>query len=241
MSAGPVQVKRTNRLLAALPAADFSLLAPDLKDMALDRGMVLRELGDPLQHVYFPHAGLISIVTVMPSGETVETATVGCEGAVGATAGLGSRLAFGRAIVQLPGTASRISSARFQAAAAQSSALRDLILRYNELLIAQTQQSAACNILHDVEARLCRWLLHSSDRSGDMVPLTQEFLAEMLGVRRTTVTIVARILQSAGMIRYRRGHIQILNRGALEEGACECYEIIRQQMEEVLPTANKLQ
>ncbi len=240
VSQGAIPSRRTNRLLAMLPAADFALLVPDLKDMPLERGTVLRESGDPLQHVYFPHGGMISILAVLPSGQAVETATVGHEGAVGATAALGSRLTFGRAIVQLPGTASRIASSRFQAAAAQSGALRELMLRYNEFMLAQTQQSAACNILHDVEARLCRWLLHSHDRlDGDIVPLTQEFLAEMLGVRRTTVTIVARVLQNAGMIRYRRGHIHILNRAALEEGSCECYHILRQLMDDFLPNGGK--
>ena len=232
----PVPTRRTNRLLASLPAAEFSALAPEFREMTLERGMILRESGDPIQHVYFPHSGLISILAVLSSGEAIETATVGFEGAVGVTAALGSRLTFGRAMVQLPGTASRISSGRFQAIAAESSALRELMLRYNEVMLAQTQQAAACNILHDVEARLCRWLLHTHDRlDGDVVPLTQEFLAEMLGVRRTTVTIVARVLQSAGMIRYRRGHIHILNRAALEEGACECYGIVHQLMDDLLP------
>lgn len=223
-----------------LPAADFAFLAADLKDVPLERGMVLQESGDPLRHVHFLHSGMISILAALPSGTTVETATVGYEGAVGATAGLGSRLAFGRAVVQLPGIASRIASGRFQAAVAQSGTLRELMLRYNEVMLAQTQQSAACNILHGVETRLCRWLLHTHDRlDGDIVPLTQEFLAEMLGVRRTTVTIVARLLQNAGMIRYRRGHIHILDRGALEEASCECYGILRQLMDEFLPNATK--
>ena len=240
VSYGPAPSRRTNRLLAMLPAADFALLAPDLKDVVLERGTVLRDSGDPLHHVYFPHSGMISILAVLPSGETVETTTVGYEGAVGATAALGSRQTFGRAIVQLPGTASRISSIRLYAAAAHSDVLRDLMLRYNEVMLAQTQQAAACNILHDVAARLCRWLLHTHDRmDGDIVPLTQEFLAEMLGVRRTTVTIVARVLQSAGMIRYRRGHIHVLNRSALEDGACECYGVVRQLMDEFLPNGRK--
>ncbi len=228
--------RRTNRLLGMLPAAEFSLLSADLKEVALEHGAVLRESGDRLQHVYFPHSGMISILTVLPSGETVETATVGSEGAVGVTAGLGSRFSFGRAIVKLSGTASCIPSSRFLAAVAQGSALRELMLRYNEVMLAQTQQAAACNILHDVEARLCRWLLHTHDRiDNDIVPLTQEFLAEMLGVRRTTVTIMARMLQSAGMIRYRRGHIHILNRGALEDSACDCYRVIRRLTDEFLP------
>ncbi len=234
--------KEPNRLLAMLPPAEFALLAPDLRDMPLERGTVLHDAGDIIEHVYFPNSGMVSLVAVMRTGETVETATVGREGAIGVTAGMGYRFAFGRAVVQLPGMASRIPFARFHAAAARSRCIRDLVVRYNEVLIAQIQQSVACNALHDVEARLCRWLLQTHDRmESDTMPLTQEFLAQMLGVRRTTVTIVARILQTAGMIRYRRGLIQIVNRGALEEGACECYATIRQQIDQALPIPNELQ
>jgi CRP-like cAMP-binding protein len=229
-------VRRTNRLLAALPAADFSVLAPSINEVVLERGMLLQELGDLVENVYFPHSGIVSLVAVMRTGVTVETATIGREGVIGATVDPGSRRAFGRAIVQLPGTAACIPFSQFHAAASRSRAIRDLIVRYNELLIAQIHQSVACNALHDVEARLCRWLLQTCDRLGnDTVPLTQDFLAQMLGVRRTTVTIVARDLQAAGLIRYRRGLIHIVNRTALEESACECYDTIRHQMDGLVP------
>ena len=142
-----------------------------------------------------------------------------------------------RAIVQLPGTAAWLSASQLHAAAVQSQAIRDLIVRYHDLLLAQVQQSVACNALHTLDARLCRWLLQTHDcTEGNVIPLTQEFLGQMLGVRRTTVTIAARLLQGAGLIRYRRGHIQILDRAALEDMACECYDAVRQNANKVFPT-----
>src|SRR5262249_15851492 len=225
---------RFNRFLASLPPHDFSLLAPHLRTMALERGMMLHDVGEEIENIYFPHIGMVSLVAVMQSGATVETAAVGREGVIGGGAGLGARSTFTRAIVQLPGTAGWLSTSHFHAAASQSQAIRDLIVRYNNVLLAQIQQSVACNALHSLEARLCRWLLQTHDCiDGNDIPLTQEFLGQMLGVRRTTVTIAARLLQSAGLIRYRRGHIQILDRGALEEIACECYAVVRQNTEKV--------
>jgi CRP-like cAMP-binding protein len=136
----------------------------------------------------------------------------------------------------LPGTAAWISVSQFRAAANQSQAIRDLIVRYNDLLLAQVQQAVACNALHALEARLCRWLLQTHDcTDGDALPLTQEFLGQMLGVRRTSVTIAARLLQSAGLIRYRRGLIQIVDRAALEDISCECYAVIRRNAEKIFP------
>jgi CRP-like cAMP-binding protein len=240
MTYGPASVARRlepakfNRFLAALPADDIALLAPYLRPVSLERGVILHDAGDEIEHVYFPHSGMVSLVAVMHSGATVETVTVGRGGVIGATAGLGSRRAFGRAIVQLPGHAARLPVPHFHAAAARSAAIGDLVVRYNDLLITQIQQSVACNALHPLEARLCRWLLQSCDCcDGDAVPLTQEFLGQMLGVRRTTVTIAARLLQSAGMIRYRRGLIQIVDRAALEDGACECYAVVKRNVDEV--------
>src|SRR5262245_11879744 len=223
-SAAQLRELKPNRFLAALPPRDFSILAPHLRTVSLERETVLHDAEDEIEHVYFPHSGMISLVAVMQSGATVETGMVGREGVVGATAGLGSRRAFARAIVQLPGTAAQISRAHFQAAARESGAIRSLIVGYNDLLLAQIQQSVACNALHMLEPRLCRWLLQTHDCvEGDIIPLTQEFLGQILAVRRTTVTVAACLLQSAGMIRYRRGRVQIVNRPALEESACECY------------------
>jgi CRP-like cAMP-binding protein len=227
-----LEYPRSNGFLAALPPADLAILSPHLRIISLERGVILHEAGGDIEQVYFPHEGMVSLVAVMRSGETVETATVGRNGVVGAAAALGSRCTFGRAVVQLPGTAARISARQFHAAARESNAIRDLAVRYNDFLIAQIQQSVACNALHTLEARLCRWLLQTHDCvDGGMVPLTQEFLAQMLGVRRTTVTIAARLLQSAGMIRYRRGLVQVLDRTALEGAACECYGTMQQHLD----------
>jgi len=233
---------RFNRFLASLPPHDFSLLAPHLRTLALERGAMLHDVGEQIEHVYFPHTGMVSLVAVMRSGATVETATIGRAGIIGASAGLGASTTMARAVVQLPGTAAWLSAPHFHAAAVQSQAIRDLIVRYNDLLLAQVQQSVACNALHALEARLCRWLLQTHDcTDGNIIPLTQEFLGQMLGVRRTTVTIAARLLQGAGLIRYRRGHIQILDRAALEEIACECYGVVRQNADKVFPPDKKPQ
>ena len=225
---------KSNRFLAALPPRDFSLLAPHLRTIPLERGIMLHDVGEEIEHVYFPHTGMVSLVAVMQSGATVETATIGRGGVIGASAGLGARWTFGRAIVQLPGAAAWLSAAQFHAAANECQAIRDLVVRYNDLLLAQVQQSVACNALHALEARLCRWLLQTHDCvEGDAIPLTQEFLGQMLGVRRTTVTIAARLLQSAGLIRYRRGLIHIVDRAALEEIACECYAVVKHNADKV--------
>jgi CRP-like cAMP-binding protein len=140
----------------------------------------------------------------------------------------------------MPGAAAQISTSKFQAVVAASPLIRDIIVRHNEVLLAQVQQSAACNALHEAESRFCRWLLQSRDRSDDdIVPITQEFLAQMLGVRRTTVTLVAQSLQDAGLLRYRRGRIEILDRSTLEERACECYGVVRRTIEQYLPPAER--
>jgi CRP-like cAMP-binding protein len=225
---------RTNRLLRALDGADFALLSPHLKQVPLRQGQILQEQEALVEEVYFPLNGVLSLISVMAGGELVETATVGREGAVGAFGGLGPWHAFSRASVQLPGTAVMIAVTHFQAAARQSGHIRDLILRYKEALLAQVQQTAACNALHQVEARLARWLLQTLDRADDArLPLTQDFIAQMLGVRRTTVTVVAGKLQELGLIRYHRGHIVVLDRARLEETACECYAAIRRRTEAV--------
>jgi len=225
---------RLNRFLATLPPHDFSLLAALLRTIPLEQGVMLHDVGEEIEHVYFPHSGMVSLVAVMQNGATVETATIGRAGVIGASAGLGVRSTIARTLMQLPGTAAWISASQFQAAAAQSQAIRGLIVRYNDVLLAQVQQSVACNALHGLEARLCRWLLQTHDCiDGNVIPLTQEFLGQMLGVRRTTVTIAARLLQNAGLIRYQRGHIRVLDRAALENTSCECYAVIRQNADKV--------
>lgn len=225
-----------NRFLVALPVKDFSLLAPYLRSVRLERGVILHDAGQKIEQVYFPQSGMVSLVTVVQSGGEVETATVSRTGIVGGMVGLGSRCAFGRAVVQIAGDALRLEGSQFHAVAKESDAIRALLIEYNDLLLSQINQSVACNALHAVEARLCRWLLQAQDcLEDDVVPLTQDFLAQMLGVRRTSVTVVARRLQSAGMIRYRRGLISIVDRATLEENACECYGVVKRRIEQTFP------
>ena len=223
-----------NRLLEALRPSDFAFLSPHLKDLHFKQDLVLQEAGDPIEYIYFPHSGMISVLAAMQEGTAVETATVGREGAVGIMAGLGGRYAAGRAVGQIEGRTSQISVAPFRAAVAKSDGIRDLVVRYNDTQMALIQQSAGCNALHHVERRLCRWLLQTRDRSdSDELPLTQEFLSQMLGVQRTSVTMVARQLQTDGLIRYRRGRVEIIDRDGLEKKACECYEVTRRKNESV--------
>jgi len=220
-----------NRLLAGLPPADFALLAPHLTDAVLDKGTVLQEPGDPIAWVYFPHSGLVSLLGVLPDGYAVDAVTIGHEGAIGLSAGLGAPRAVSRAVVQLQARVAQINALAFAEAAADSAALRGMIARYNDMLLAQMQQSVACNALHHVQARLCRWLLQARDRAGtDMLPLTQECLSGILGVQRTTVTIISRALQADGIIQVRRGRIQILDARGLEGKACACYGAVRDLM-----------
>jgi CRP-like cAMP-binding protein len=184
--------------------------------------------------VYFPVSGVVSLISVMEGGEVVETAMVGREGAIGAFGGLGPWNAFTLGVAQLPGVAAVIPVDHFQAAVGQSAHIRNLILRYKEALLAQVQQTAACNALHNLEERLARWLLQALDRTDNSnLPLTQEFISQMLAVGRTTVTVVAGKLQQAGLIRYHRGRIEIVDRLKLEEAACECYRTIRRRTDAV--------
>jgi len=228
------QQARGNRLLEALAPADRALIVPHLKYCPLLQGAILQESETPVEQVYFPQSGMISLVVVMRTGEVVETAAVGREGVIGAFAGLGRWNAFTRAIVQVPGSAAFISAARFQQAVRQSEKITELVLRCKEALLSQVQQTAACNALHPLEARLARWLLHALDGSeGATLPLTQDALAHMLGARRTTVTFLARRLQDAGLIRYRRARIDVVDRAGLEQAACECYETVRRRTYEV--------
>jgi len=234
VTSGPASAKPANRLLASLSAADLALLAP-FRESNLPRGTVLQEPGGPIEHVYFPLTGMISLVMRMQGGEMVEIVAIGREGALGTGVALGGGRALATAVVQLPAMVARIPAAQFQEAASRSSAVRQLAWRCNELLVAEMQQSVACSTLHDAQARLARCLLQTSDRiGGALVPLTQDLLAQTLGVRRTTVTIIARLLQSEGLIRYRRGQIQIVDRAALEQQACECYRSIRDLRDRLL-------
>jgi CRP-like cAMP-binding protein len=225
-----------NRLLASLPAEDQALLAPHLATVELERGRLLYDPGDRIDIVYFPHDGVISLMTLMENGAAIESATIGREGALGLGAAVIPRVSMSRAIVQTPVRASRISANQLHDAWEKSSRLRELVERHTEALFGHAVQSVGCNALHSVEARFCRWLLTCHDRiCTDSIALTQEFLADMLGVQRTTVTAVARSLQEKGVIRYRRGVVDIIDRAGLEALTCECYGVIQRNYQRLLP------
>jgi CRP-like cAMP-binding protein len=216
----------SNLLLAMLDAQAFSLLEPHLRDVSLKQYDILQDADAPIQYVYFPLSAMISLLAILDTGEAIEIAAIGREGAVGTKFGTRPQLSFARAVVQLAGRALRIDISNFHQAVTGSSAMSA-----NDVLVANLQQSAACNAIHELEARLARWLLHARDRhDADTLPLTHEFLSQMLGVRRTTVTLAARTLQNAGMIRYRRGLIEILDRDGLEAVSCECYGAVRRNI-----------
>jgi CRP-like cAMP-binding protein len=225
-----------NSLLEALPASDYAIINPHLAQVELERGRLLYDPGDIIDTIYFPHDGVISLMTLMENGAAIESATIGPEGALGLMAAVAPRQSLSRAIVQTPLRAAKISAERLHEAWEKSPRLRDLVDRHSEALFGHAIQSVACNALHSVEARFCRWLLSCRDRiDSDTVNLTQEFLADMLGVQRTTVTAVARALQAKGLIRYRRGVVDVIDRPGLEQGACECYRAVRKVYDTLLP------
>jgi CRP-like cAMP-binding protein len=225
-----------NHLLEALPVGDYGMIAPHLAPVDIERGRLLYDPGDRIDTVYFPIDGVISLMTLMENGAAIESATIGREGALGLMAAVAPRQSLSRAIVQTPTKAVKIGAAQLHDAWEKSPRIRDLVDRHNEALFGHAIQSVACNALHSVEARFCRWLLTCHDRiSTNTVALTQEFLADMLGVQRTTVTAVARSLQEKGGIRYRRGVVDIIDRAVLEQLACECYGVIRRTYERLLP------
>lgn len=227
-----------NRLLASLAPDDLALVSPQLTQLTLERGRLLYDPGDDIDVVYFPHDGVISLMTLMENGAAIESATIGREGALGLMAAVAPRQSLSRAIVQTPCACARISARDLHEAWVRSPLIKALIDQHNEALFGHAIQSVACNALHSVESRFCRWLLSCHDRiEGDTVALTQEFLADMLGVQRTTVTAVARTLQEKGAIRYRRGVVDIVDRQILEAMTCECYGVVRRNYERLLSTA----
>jgi CRP-like cAMP-binding protein len=216
-----------NRILRQLSADELKSIQPWLVPKQLEPNAVLHEQGAAIDQIYFPLSGMISLLSVMQSGEAIETGIVGAEGVLGGDAAINGHL-FAQATVQLSGTALMMPKSRFVDAYHAHPHLRNLINRFQAIILIQARQNAACHALHSVRSRLCRWLLQSQDMIGsETFTLTQEFLSHMLGVRRTTVSIEAHASQEAGLIRYRRGHINILNRDGIEDCACECYSVIR--------------
>ena len=224
-----------NMLLNTLPAKTFAAIEPHLKTVELVHGEVLGEAGDSIRRVYFPHSGVISLVVELSVGDMIETAMVGRDGALNISSALDGKVSLNKAIVQLAGAASTIDVDQLRKIVREFDAFRSLLIRHEQVLFAQSQQSAACNASHSVEARMCRWLLRMRDlaAAADLM-LTQEFLAQMLGVRRPSVSLVANTLQKAGLIKYRRGNIRLLDIAGLNDGSCECYGTVKAHYDRML-------
>jgi CRP-like cAMP-binding protein len=231
----PESDRRTNRLLLMLSDDDYERLRPHLSPIVFDYRKSLYEASRPIEHVYFPIDGVASLVITTMDGASAEVGTIGNEGMVGLPVCLGDTEAPSSVYVQVPGTALSMNTGIFRSELQRSPTLKLIMLRYAHAFFNQVAQSVACGHLHKVEQRCCRWLLMTRDRmpSGDFL-LTHEFLGMMLGVRRTTVTDVMGSLQKAGLIRYRRGHVNILEQEALRQRACECYEISRLEFDRLL-------
>ena len=230
-SHGPQQ----NYLLAALPAAEFDRLAPELELVPMPLGQALYESGGRLQHVYFPTTSIVSLLYVMEDGASAEIAIVGNEGILGISLFMGGETTPSRAVVQSAGHGYRLKAHLLKREFQRAGPVMSLLLRYTQALITQMAQTAVCNRHHSIEQQLCRWLLLSLDRLSTFeLTMTQELIANMLGVRREGVTEAAGKLQRAGIIRYSRGRITVLDRERLEENVCECYAVVKKEFERLL-------
>jgi CRP-like cAMP-binding protein len=228
-----------NLLLGLLSPSDSKLLAPHLKPANFKQHHVLFEAEERVRHVYFPTGAVVSLVITLSTGEIIEAAMVGMDGVVGASAALDGRISLSRGIIQLSGDIVVCDIDALKSAALESPKLLSLLIR-QQTVYAQAQQSAACFATHQVEARLCRWMLRARDLSGsDNLPFTQEYLGEMLGVRRTSVTAVAHTLQEAGLIKYARGKIQIIDAKAMQKTTCECYGSVKTLYEKLIGPLKK--
>ncbi len=238
MSKGPLMVlpnPKDNHLLAALPAAEWARWQPQLEAVELPLGQVLCEPGQHLNHVYFPTNAIVSLLYVLENGATAEIAVVGNEGLVGISLFMGGESTPSRAVVQSAGRGYRLS-ARVLKEEFDQAAVLHLLLRYTQALITQMSQTAVCNRHHSLDQQLCRWLLLSMDRlHGSELRMTQELIANMLGVRREGVTEAAIKLQKAGLIEYARGRIEVLDRAGLEQRSCECYAVVKKEYDRLLP------
>ena len=236
MEAPALNNPHQNHLLDALPPGDYERLAAHLELIPMRLGDVLYESGDKLRHVYFPTTSIISLLYVMEDGASAEIAVVGNEGILGISLFMGGETTPSRAIVQSAGHAFRLQAALLKEEFARYGPTMDVLLRYTQALITQMAQTAVCNRHHSVDQQLCRWLLLSLDRlRSSQLTMTQELIANMLGVRREGVTEAAGKLQDAGLIRYGRGRITVLDRPGLEKRCCECYEVVRKEFDRLLP------
>ncbi|WP_228217187.1 Crp/Fnr family transcriptional regulator [Aromatoleum toluclasticum] len=241
------QDPRQNRLLAALPDDEYTRLVPQLELVSLSLGDVLYEPGIQMHHVYFPTDSIASLMCVMENGAAAEIAVVGNEGIIGVSLFMGGETTPSRAVVQSAGYAYRLAGDRLKeefdrVGGRRSGAVHDLLLRYTQALLTQMAQTAVCNRHHTLDQQLCRWLLLSLDRLPvQELLMTQELIANMLGVRREGVTEAAGNLQKAGLIEYRRGHITVLDRVGLEARSCECYAVVRDEFRRLLPQGGEPQ
>jgi CRP-like cAMP-binding protein len=232
----PLLPATDNRLIAALPEADRQRWMNELEPVTLDLGQVIYESGRPLSHVYFPTSAIVSLLYVMESGASAEIAVVGFEGVVGISLFMGGETTPSRAVVQSAGQAYRMPSRVIKDEFSRSLDVMHLLLRYTQSLITQMAQTAVCNRHHTVDQQLCRWLLLSLDRlRGNHLVMTQELIANMLGVRREGVTEAALKLARAGLLSYARGHIKVLDRAGLEARTCECYAVVKRESDRLLP------
>ena len=222
-------------MLGALAVASRERITPHLQHIDLKLGAVVCEAGGQLKHAYFPQGSVLSLLTVLENGSAIETANIGREGAFGLFAAMYSRVSFNRCIVQLEGRMVRCPIELLQTEFKTSEHVRNLFVSYSETLLSQVQQTVACNAMHTTEERMCRWLLMMHDRAeGEPLTYTHEFLAHILGANRKSVTLAAQSMQNAGLISYRRGTIQVLNRKGMEKASCECYAIVRERFDAFL-------
>ena len=234
---------RSNRLLDALEPASRSRIDAHLEPVRLALGAVVCEAGGLLKHAYFPQGAVLSLLTVLEDGSAIETANIGREGAFGVFAAMYSRVSFNRCMVQLAGGMVRCPIELLLSEFKYSEPVRNLFISYSETQLSQVQQTVACNAMHTTEQKMCRWLLMMHDRAeGDVLTYTHEFLAQMLGANRKSVTLAAQSMQAAGLISYLRGKIKILDRAGLEKASCECYAVVRERFDAFLtPPATAVQ
>ena len=225
-----------NHLLAALPEEDRASIMPNLEWVPMPLGEVVCEAGRPMRHVYFPTTSIVSLLYVMEDGASAEIAVVGNEGIVGVSLFMGGETTTSRAVVQSAGHAFRLPGQLLKEEFFRAGTMQRLLLRYTQTLLTQMAQTAVCNRHHSIDQQLCRWLLLSLDRlASNELAMTQELIANMLGVRREGVTEAAGQLQQAGLIHYHRGHITVLDRAGLEARVCECYAVVRKENDRLLP------
>lgn len=235
MLTSPEKGERSNRLLDALEPSSRKRIQPHLEPVNFKLGGVVSEAGGLLEHAYFPQGAVLSLLTVLEDGSAIESANIGREGAFGLFAAMYSRTSFNRCLVQLEGGLVRCPIELLRSEFRNSEHVRDLFVSYSETLLSQVQQTVACNAVHSMGEKLCRWLLMMHDRAeGRVLTYTHEFLSNMLGANRKSVTLAAQSLQTAGLISYNRGQMQILNRPGLEEVSCECYAVVKQRFDAFL-------